>query len=147
MRTIPLVLITFVALSLSPTAARAGANGSYANCGTGLDGSINLSYSARASCAFCTSRFIEWLSTRCRVDPVSCRLGRSDLVLPMRGLLLRHYHPVSLEAARGHVIINGSGQEGAIAGRPTHDHWTNSPQLRTHTTRYSPVIAPLSSIN
>src|SRR5215470_12170963 len=29
MRTIPLVLITFVALSLPPTAARAGANGSW----------------------------------------------------------------------------------------------------------------------
>jgi hypothetical protein len=61
----------------------------------------------------------------------------------MRGWLLRHY-PVSLGAARGHAVINGSGQEETIAGRPTHDHGTNSPQLRTHTTHYSPVIAPLS---
>jgi hypothetical protein len=39
MRTIPLVLITFVALSLSTSAARAGANGSWcANYGTGHSG-------------------------------------------------------------------------------------------------------------
>jgi Protein of unknown function (DUF3551) len=51
MRTIPLVLITFVALSLSPTAARAGANGSWcANYGTGLDGSINCSYTSFEQC-------------------------------------------------------------------------------------------------
>ena len=48
---IPLVLITFVALSLSPTAARAGANGSWcANYGTGLDGSINCSYTSFEQC-------------------------------------------------------------------------------------------------
>jgi hypothetical protein len=42
MRTIPFVLITFVVVSLSTTAARAGANGSWcANYGTGLDGAIN----------------------------------------------------------------------------------------------------------
>jgi len=46
-----LVLITFVALSLSPTAARAGANGSWcANYGTGLDGSINCSYTSFEQC-------------------------------------------------------------------------------------------------
>ena len=46
MRTIPLVLITFFAL-LSPTATRAGANGSWcANYGTGLDGAINCSYTS-----------------------------------------------------------------------------------------------------
>ena len=51
MRTIPPVLITFVALSLSPTAARAGANGSWcANYGTGLDGSINCSYTSFEQC-------------------------------------------------------------------------------------------------
>ena len=51
MRTIPLVLITFVALSLSPTAARAGANGSWcANYGTGLDGAINCSYTSFEQC-------------------------------------------------------------------------------------------------
>jgi hypothetical protein len=50
MRTMPLVLITLVALSLSPTAARAGANGSWcANYGTGLDGSINTRRIRRAS--------------------------------------------------------------------------------------------------
>ncbi len=47
MRTIALVLITFVALSLSPTAARAGANGSWcANYGTGHGGGINCSYTS-----------------------------------------------------------------------------------------------------
>jgi len=51
MRTIPLVLITFVALSLPPTAARAGANGSWcANYGTGLDGAINCSYTSFEQC-------------------------------------------------------------------------------------------------
>jgi len=51
MRMIPLVLITFVALSLSQTAARAGANGSWcANYGTGLDGSINCSYTSFEQC-------------------------------------------------------------------------------------------------
>jgi hypothetical protein len=39
MRTIPLVLITFVALSLSTTGARAGTNGSWcANYGTSHSG-------------------------------------------------------------------------------------------------------------
>jgi hypothetical protein len=51
MRTIPFVLITFVVLSLSPTAARAGANGSWcANYGTGLDGAINCSYTSFEQC-------------------------------------------------------------------------------------------------
>jgi hypothetical protein len=51
MRTIPLVLITFVALSLSTTGARAGANGSWcANYGTGLDGAINCSYTSFEQC-------------------------------------------------------------------------------------------------
>jgi len=55
MRTIPFVLMTFVALSLSAslstTAARAGANGSWcANYGTGLDGSINCSYTSFEQC-------------------------------------------------------------------------------------------------
>src|SRR5262245_38197780 len=51
MRTIPLGLITFVALSLPPTAARAGANGSWcANYGTGLDGAINCSYTSFEQC-------------------------------------------------------------------------------------------------
>ena len=51
MRTIPLVLITVVALCLSPTAGRAGANGSWcANYGTGLDGSINCSYTSFEQC-------------------------------------------------------------------------------------------------
>ena len=51
MRTIPLVLITFFALSLSPTAARAGANGSWcANYGTGHGGGINCSYTSFEQC-------------------------------------------------------------------------------------------------
>ena len=51
MRTIPLVLITVVPLSLSPTAVRAGANGSWcANYGTGLDGAINCSYTSFEQC-------------------------------------------------------------------------------------------------
>jgi Protein of unknown function (DUF3551) len=51
MRTIALVLISFVALSLSPTAARAGANGSWcANYGTGLDVAINCSYTSFEQC-------------------------------------------------------------------------------------------------
>src|SRR5215510_8031539 len=50
MRTIPLVLITFVALFLSTSAARAGANGSWcANYGTGHSG-INCSYTSQQQC-------------------------------------------------------------------------------------------------
>src|SRR6476646_2667189 len=51
LRTILLVLIIFVALSLSTSAARAGANGSWcANYGTGLDGAINCSYTSFEQC-------------------------------------------------------------------------------------------------
>jgi Protein of unknown function (DUF3551) len=51
LRMIPLVLITFVALSLSTSAVRAGANGSWcANYGTGLDGAINCSYTSFEQC-------------------------------------------------------------------------------------------------
>jgi len=39
---------------------------------------------------------------------------RNDLVLTMRGWLLRHYHPVSLGAARGHAIIDGLGKRGRL---------------------------------
>jgi hypothetical protein len=50
MRTIPLVLITFVVVSLSTTAARAGANGSWcANYGTGHSGT-NCSYTSFEQC-------------------------------------------------------------------------------------------------
>src|SRR5206468_5922948 len=43
------------------------------------------------------------------------------------------------------VSLMGPGQEGAIAGRPAHDHRMNSPSSGTHTAHYSPVmIAPLS---
>jgi Protein of unknown function (DUF3551) len=50
MRTIPLVLMTFVALSLFTTDARAGANGSWcANYGTGHSG-INCSYTSFEQC-------------------------------------------------------------------------------------------------
>src|ERR1700730_4149631 len=43
--------------------------------------------------------------------------------------------------ARGHadseqasgIIIDGLGQEGAICGRPAHDHWMNSPSSGQHT--------------
>jgi hypothetical protein len=50
MRTIPLVLITFVALSLASTAARAGANGSWcANYGTGHSG-IDCSFISFEQC-------------------------------------------------------------------------------------------------
>src|SRR6266480_1252331 len=52
--------------------------------------------------------------------------------------------PCGSERASG-SIIDGPGQEGAIAGRPAHDHWMKLAQLRTHTAHYSPVmIAPLS---
>jgi hypothetical protein len=51
MHTIPLVLITFVALSLPTTSARAGPNGSWcANYGTGLDGAINCTYTSFEQC-------------------------------------------------------------------------------------------------
>jgi Protein of unknown function (DUF3551) len=50
MRTIPLVLITFVALSLPTTGARAGANGSWcANYGTGHSG-IDCSFTSFEQC-------------------------------------------------------------------------------------------------
>src|SRR5262249_58970410 len=50
MRTIPFVLISFVALSLSTSAARADANGSWcANYGTGHSG-INCSYTSQQQC-------------------------------------------------------------------------------------------------
>ena len=50
MRTIPFVLMTFVALSLSTSAARADANGSWcANYGTGHSG-INCSYTSQQQC-------------------------------------------------------------------------------------------------
>src|SRR5215467_8610594 len=50
MRTIPFVLITFVALSLSTSAARADANGSWcANYGTGHSG-INCTYTSQQQC-------------------------------------------------------------------------------------------------
>jgi Protein of unknown function (DUF3551) len=50
MRTIQLVLISFVTLSLSTIAARAGANGSWcANYGTGHSG-INCSYTSIEQC-------------------------------------------------------------------------------------------------
>ena len=90
---------------------------------------------------------VPW-STLCRADWV-----RNDPVFYTRGWLLRHYDPVSPGAARGHaaasehqgVSLMGPGQEGAIAGRPAHDHRMNSPSSGTHTAHYSPVmIAPLS---
>ena len=50
MRTMPFVLMTFVALSLSASAARADANGSWcANYGTGHSG-INCSYTSQQQC-------------------------------------------------------------------------------------------------
>jgi hypothetical protein len=50
MHTIPLVLIIFVALSLSTTGARAGANGSWcANYGTGHSG-IDCSFTSAEQC-------------------------------------------------------------------------------------------------
>jgi hypothetical protein len=50
MRTIPLVLITFVALSLSTTGVRAGANGSWcANYGTGHSG-IDCGFTSFEQC-------------------------------------------------------------------------------------------------
>jgi hypothetical protein len=54
-------------------------------------------------------------------------------VATIGGWLLRHYDPVSPGAApcgseRALAsIIDGPGQAGAIAGRPAHDHWMNSP--------------------
>jgi hypothetical protein len=50
--------------------------------------------------------------------------------------------PCGSERASG-SIIDGPGQEGAIAGRPAHDHWMNSPSSgRIQPT--IPMIAPLS---
>lgn len=50
MRTIPFVLITLIALSLSTTAASAGGNGSWcANFGTGHSG-INCSFKSFEQC-------------------------------------------------------------------------------------------------
>ena len=78
---------------------------------------------------------VPW-STLCRADWV-----RNDPVFYTRGWLLRHYDPGSPGAARGHAAAS----EGAIAGRPAHDHRMNSPSSGTHTAHYSPVmIAPLS---
>jgi hypothetical protein len=62
-------------------------------------------------------QIVPW-STLCRADWV-----RNEQSLPRAAL----YDPVSLGAARGYAIIDGPGQEGAIADRPAHDHWTNSP--------------------
>jgi hypothetical protein len=51
MPTIPFVLITFVALSLSTSAARADASGNWcANYGTGHGGGINCSYTSFEQC-------------------------------------------------------------------------------------------------
>ena len=51
MRTIPIAFVAFVALSLSPTAARADKDGSWcANYGTGHGGGINCSYKSQAQC-------------------------------------------------------------------------------------------------
>ena len=50
MRTMPFVLMTFVPLSLSTSAARADTNGSWcANYGTGHSG-INCSYTSQQQC-------------------------------------------------------------------------------------------------
>jgi hypothetical protein len=63
MRTIPLVLITFVALSLSPTAARAGANGSWcANYGTGLWEGRDLEFDADEPRSLLPNRAIDPLN-------------------------------------------------------------------------------------
>ena len=63
-------------------------------------------------------QIVPW-STLCRADWV-----RNDPVLATRGWLLRRYDPVSPGAARGQrpVSLMGLGKEGAIAGRPAHDH-------------------------
>jgi Protein of unknown function (DUF3551) len=76
MRTIPLVLITFVVLSLSPTAGRAGANGSWcANYGTGLDGAINCSYTSFEQCRATVSGIYGFCTPnpypRARVDEIT----------------------------------------------------------------------------
>jgi hypothetical protein len=40
-------------------------------------------------------------------------------------------------------MIDTPGQEGAICGRPAHDHWTISASSGQHTSHYLPVmIAP-----
>jgi hypothetical protein len=63
-----------------------------------------------------------------------------DPVLTTRGWLLRLRpsfsgscaRPCGSERASGSVI-DGPGQEGAIAGRPAHDHWMNSPSPHAYT--------------
>jgi hypothetical protein len=83
------------------------------------------------------------------VDPGSYRFWvRNDSVLTTTcGSLLRSTtqfvwscpRPCGSEQASG-MIIDGSGQEGLLRGRPAHDHWMNSTSSGQHTAHYSPVI-------
>src|ERR1700730_9440520 len=59
---------------------------------------------------------------------------------PSTGKPVQGRGPCGSEQVSG-MIIDGSGQEGAICGgRPAHDHWMNSPSSGQHTAHYSPVI-------
>jgi hypothetical protein len=59
-------------------------------------------------------QIVSW-STLCRADWV-----RNDLVLTMRGWLLRHYHPVSLELREAMRSLMGLGKRGRLrVDRPT----------------------------
>ena len=72
-------------------------------------------------------------STPCRVDWVRS----SPYHARVHGCCAR-LAPVSLGAAQGHTVTNGSGQEEAIADfKLTHDHWTTSPASDA----YNPLFA------
>src|SRR5207253_3592579 len=73
-------------------------------------------------------QIVPW-STLCRAD-----WGRNDLVLTMRGSLLRHYHPVSLGAERAHAIIAWS--RGGDCGSTNPRILDKVLRLRTIGTRY-----------
>ena len=65
------------------------------------------------------------------VDPVSCRLGMRNDSVPYHHLVPGLLRPVRTQflpgVARGHAAagssLMGLGNEGAICGRPAHDHW------------------------
>src|SRR5262249_31422139 len=79
MRTIPFVLISFVALSLSTSAARADANGSWcANYGTGHSG-INCSYTSQQQCLASVSGIYGFCQPNPYPGTVSARGGRWNL--------------------------------------------------------------------
>src|SRR5262249_502933 len=125
MRTIPLVLITFFALSLSPTAARAGANGSWcANYGTGLDGAINCSYTSFEQCRATVSGIYGFCTPNPYPGTGYGRGGGWDVTPARRGLPRPAGLPHTPRARRGSrgrgapvVAARGGGGRGGKGGR------------------------------